>query len=151
MLLEETYRLSQGRRCVRKKALAKLHRQSCVCDLDKGEKSFAQDNLEKLNGNFVSEEWMVHLIYIVAKGMPITTEECAGKCGEGVETLRPSQLIEHQATKTSSNVFFLSEDFKTRYPAALKALNNCVKLQDSKWTIKRGDPSRADGKKLHTV
>ena len=64
------------------------------------------DSLDKLNGNFVSEEWMVHLIYIVAKGMPITTEECAGKCGEGVETLRPSQLIEHQATKTSSNVFF---------------------------------------------
>ena len=109
------------------------------------------DELEKLNGNFVSEEWMVHLIYIVAKGMPVTTEQCAGTRGERVETLRPSQVVEHKAMKRSSNVFFLSDDFKTRYPAALKALRHCVKLRDSQWTIKRGVPSRTDGKSAHCI
>ena len=100
------------------------------------------DSLERLDADVAEEEWVVHLLYIVAKGLPITTQACAARVGGQVRRLNLTEIIAHSPMKTLSVEFLLADRFRRQHPSVVSSLSACSALDGSEWRTVR-DFSRA--------
>ena len=98
------------------------------------------DSLERLHGACPSEEWIICVIYIVAKGIPITTTKCCTAVGGDVRNLPRSNSVEHVPATNRNVVFTLQADFKRQYAGVVEAIRSCLG-PDSKWKLQ--DPGKA--------
>ena len=81
-----------------------------------------------------SERAIIHLAYIVAKGIPVATAACSLAIGGNVRRLPRSDFVEHVGS-TQEVCFSFDEAFKTNYPQVVSAIKHCAKNADCNWSV----------------
>ena len=99
------------------------------------------DSLERFHGSCPSEEWVVHFIYIVGKGLPVTTSSCCWRHGGRLGQLPRSDLVEHVPTLSQSMDFEFSREFRRMHSDAVTAVSHCADQKSSLWRILRSGNS----------
>ena len=94
------------------------------------------DSLERLQGPCPSQEWVTVVLYMVAKGIPVTTVACCDSVGGDVRKLPRADLLEHVPATASGTQFIIHEDFKQQFGEVLQALRVCASASGSKWSIR---------------
>lgn len=102
------------------------------------------DSLERLQGPCPSQEWVTVVVYMVAKGIPVTTVPCCDSVGGDVRKLPRADLLEHVPATASSTQFIIHEDFKLQFGEVLRALRVCASASGSKWSIGKTPASGAE-------
>ena len=122
------------------------------------------DALERFHDPCPDAGWLVHLTYIVGRGITVTTASCCASVGGNVRRLARSDLIEHRPASEVDTTFTIGADFKRRHPQVVEALKDCADYANSKWRVEKAkapvaasgalnrppEPTRSGGrKKLH--
>ena len=96
------------------------------------------DSLERFHESQLTEEWLVHMIYIIARGLPVTTQEyCAGAQGD-VRRISKSGFIEHERASEVPVELLIQQSFRSECPEVLTALRECCSGDAlSKWSVVR--------------
>ena len=97
---------------------------------------FIIDSLESLHGSCPSKDWVICAVYIVAKGIPVTTAACCDACAGDVRKLPRSNIIEHVPANANTVEFTFQADFKRQHRVVVDAVRNCCQDEDSKWNIR---------------
>jgi len=91
------------------------------------------DSLERFHGPCPSEEWVVHVTYIVAKGIPVTTAACCWGAFGDLREIPHSNFVEHiPATEQNVELDF-DEGFQLRHKHAVRAVRAC----QGHWKVKK--------------
>jgi hypothetical protein len=93
------------------------------------------DSLERFHATEAEEEWVVHVLYVVARGLLVTNLACANRVHGKVRRLKRDEVLEHCPGKELKTSFFFERAFKLSYPAVFTAVRGCCALTTSKWTI----------------
>ena len=93
------------------------------------------DSLERFHGPCPSQEWIICAVYMVAKGIPLTTAACANARGGNVRLL-PSSNVVHLIPANSRNVDFTFQvEFTRQHMEVVDAVRHCCQDPGSKWKI----------------
>jgi hypothetical protein len=103
------------------------------------------DSLQRFHTAHADEAFLLHMLYIVARGLPVTTATCALKVQGHVRSLPRADVIEHAQLKLQKIEFLFENNFRRRHPEVLEAMSNCGGLAGSRWQIvgRFGDPRPA--------
>jgi hypothetical protein len=82
---------------------------------------------------FCSE--VVHMIYITAKGIPLTTAASCWAVGGRLMRLQRSDFLEHVAADQAPTVFTISQALQDEYPEVHKAMRAACGAKESKWQM----------------
>lgn len=82
---------------------------------------------------FCSE--VVHMIYITAKGIPLTTAASCWAVGGRLMRLQRSDFLEHMAADQEPTVFTISKIMQDEHPEVYKAMRAACGAKGSKWQM----------------
>jgi hypothetical protein len=104
------------------------------------------DSLERLQGPCPSQEWVAAFLYMVAKGIRVTTVACCNSVGGDVRKLPRANLLEHVPATDRYVEFIVHADFKRQFGDILRALRECASASGGNWRI--GKTSACGDKRL---
>lgn len=93
------------------------------------------DSLERLHDTDPNELLLVHLLYIVALGLPVTTHALISTSGGDFSRLKISDIFEHQSAMSKEASILVADEFKKECPEAMQALRSIVSLANSNWRL----------------
>ena len=93
------------------------------------------DSLQRLHGACPTQDWVICAIYMVAKGIPVTTTACGQSRGGDVRKLPLSNIIQHIPVNTRNVEFTFSVEFSRQHRDAVEAVRNCSQDKGSEWEI----------------
>ena len=86
----------------------------------------------------VTEDNVVSLMYIVARGLRVTTKACMNLAnGRARKLPRPSVMEHHGRVTKCVAEFVVSRNFRNLYMDVVLALKFCVAIPGSEWTVVR--------------
>lgn len=93
------------------------------------------DTLSLLHEPSPNENLLVHLLYIVARGLPVTTHAVVSEKNGDFTRLQSYEVVEHRPMSSQGVAFLVSEEFKRDCPEAVAALRSIVSLKNSEWRL----------------
>ena len=91
------------------------------------------------------------MIYITAKGIPLTTAASCWAAGGHLRILQRCDFLEHEAADQEPTVFTMSKTMQDQYPEVYKALRAACGAKGSKWQMgkrQKTDVGSASGDRL---
>ena len=89
------------------------------------------DSLERFHAAQPEEEWITHLLYIVAASTPVTTHACCARVQGRLRQLPRAEIIEHMAMENSKVEFLVAQQFRRQHEDVYSAIISCCGLADS--------------------
>jgi hypothetical protein len=99
------------------------------------------DSLERLHETTVSVEVLVTMVYLIFRGLPVTTKACVERHGGNLERLAKSDVVQHTPAKTVHVEISLAVQLKKSYPALERAVKKCCAMAGSNWMYLSKDRS----------
>ena len=93
------------------------------------------DSMQRLHGPCPSQDLVICAIYIVAKGLPLTTVACANARGGDVRLIPHAHIVEHVPANIRRVDFSFHVDFKRQHSTVIEAVRNCCDGTDGKWKV----------------
>ena len=97
------------------------------------------DSLMRLLSEECDLDWVLHLLYIVARGLPVTTQKCALAVNGNMKTLSSKQVREHKPLLARPTNFFLRRKINADYPNIASAMRGIEQMPGSAWKVKVTD------------
>ena len=95
------------------------------------------DTLERLHEPACpSQDWVIAVVYMVAKGIPITTAACCNAVGGDVRKLPRSHIVDHDPAIKNRLQILYQEQFKRQHRDVIEACSSCAGMPGSMWEIK---------------
>ena len=93
------------------------------------------DSLQHLHSSCPGQDWVIGLVYIVAKGIPIATAKCCNEVEGDVRRLHQSHIVEHVPAISDRVHIIFQENFRRDHKEVIDAVRHCAGLTDSRWQI----------------
>ena len=109
------------------------------------------DSLEVLHASTLPEKLMVGIIYVVFRGLPVTTAATAKRCEGKLQRLAKSDVVEHVPAKKNHVEIDFSTSMERQHPDVVQAVRNCCVMPGSNWRYGatkeacRGEPRKKGG------
>ena len=101
------------------------------------------DSLDRFHATGAELALVIDVLYLVARGLPLTTQACAARVSGRVQSLTPAEVMEHSPMKTFKTEFLLEASFRRSHREVKRAIRACCALPDSKWVlVEKFAPSR---------
>ena len=95
------------------------------------------DDLARLHSSDHADlEWVLHLLYIVARGLPVTTAACASSVSGDVKKMARTSFREHKPQMTRRVNFLIARQLHAEHPALAVALRAIEQMPSSAWSVK---------------
>ena len=93
------------------------------------------DSLERFHATGVEVAWVIDVLYLVARGIPVTTQACAARVVGRIQLLNPAQVMEHSPMTRVKTEFALEKAFSRSHRDVTDAIRACCALPGSQWSI----------------
>ena len=93
------------------------------------------DDLQRLHDDDVNLVWVIHLLYIVARGLPLTTHKCALALSGDLRKLKPPFVRDHKPLFENRILFLVSKKLNSESPAVASALRAIEEIEGSAWRV----------------
>ena len=93
------------------------------------------DDLERLHADDVDLEFVIHLLYIVARGLPLTTHKIALALSGDLRKLKPAFVRDHKPLFENRILFLVSKKLNSESPAVASALRAIEQTEGSAWRV----------------
>ena len=109
------------------------------------------DSLEVLHASTLPENLLVGMVYVVFRGLPVTTTACIRRTEGLMVRLAKSEVMEHVPAKTQHVEIDFSISMKRKHPDVVQAVRNCCVMPGSNWRYgvtkesSRGEPDKKKG------
>ena len=109
------------------------------------------DSLEVLHASTLPEKLLVGIVYVVFRGLPVTTAACAQRSEGHLKRLAKSDVLEHVPAKTKHVEIEFSISMQRQHPDVVQAVRNCCVMPGSNWRYvatkasSRGEPRKKKG------
>ena len=97
------------------------------------------DELERLHSEQVDLAWVIHFLYIVARGLPLTTLKCALALKGDLDKIKPEFVREHMPLFKERFLFLVPRQLNVKYPDVASALRGIEKMEGSAWRVEVRD------------
>ena len=97
------------------------------------------DELERLHTEHADLAWVIHLLYIVARGLPLTTLKCALALKGDLDKIKPEFVREHMPLFKERFLFLVPKQLNAKYPDVASALRGIEKMEGSAWRVEVRD------------
>ena len=94
------------------------------------------DDMARLHSDHADLEWVLHLLYIVARGLPVTTAACASSVNGDVKKMPRTSFREHKPQMTRLVNFLIAKQLNAEHPALASALRAIEQMPSSAWRVK---------------
>ena len=94
------------------------------------------DDLTRLHSDHADLDWVLHLLYIVARGLPVTTAACASSVNGDVKKMPRTSFREHRPQMTRRVNFLIAKQLNAEHPALASALRAIEQMPSSAWRVK---------------
>ena len=91
------------------------------------------DSLEVLHASTVPEKLLVGIVYVVFRGLPVTTAACMQRSQGSLRRLAKSDVMEHVPAKTKHVEIEFSTSMQRQHPDVVQAVRNCCVMPGSNW------------------
>ena len=91
------------------------------------------DSLEVLHASTVPEKLLVGIVYVVCRGLPVTTAACAQRSEGRMKRLAKSDVLEHVPAKTKHVEIDFSISMQRQHPDVVQAVRKCCAMPGSNW------------------
>ena len=91
------------------------------------------DSLEVLHASTVPEKLLVGIVYVVFRGLPVTTAACAQRSEGHLKRLAKSDVLEHVPAKTKHVEIDFSISMQRQHPDVVQAVRKCCAMPGSNW------------------
>ena len=98
---------------------------------------FSHSDLRARGEMFISCSEVIHMIYITAKGIPLTTATSCWAVGGRLMRLQRSDFLEHVAADQEPAVFAVCQVLRDEHPEVYKAMRAVCGAKGSKWQMKK--------------
>ena len=93
------------------------------------------DELDRFHADEVHVGWIIHLLYIVARGLSVTTNKCALVLTGHLRKIKASMVREHVPLLERSLLFRVHRRLHTQYPELTSAIRAIEKIPASCWRV----------------
>ena len=93
------------------------------------------DELDRFHADEVHVGWIIHLLYIVARGLSVTTNKCALVLTGHLRKIKASMVREHVPLLERSLLFRVHRSLHTQYPELTSAIRAIEKMPASCWRV----------------
>lgn len=93
------------------------------------------DSLERFHCQCPSREFIICVVYTIAKGIPVTTTACCNAAGGRVRQLPRSNIVEHVPANKRRVEFTFQDEFIHTYGDVVDAVRACSKDEASMWKV----------------
>jgi hypothetical protein len=93
------------------------------------------DSLVRLHSEECDLDWVLYLLYIVARGLPVTTQKCALALNGDMKSISAKDVREHKPLLSQPIKFFLKKQMNVDYPDIASALRGIELLPGSAWKV----------------
>ena len=97
------------------------------------------DDLARLHSDKADLEWVLHVLYIIARGLPLTTIACALSVKGDMKNIPRTSLREHEPQMKKRVLFLIAKKFNAECPALATALRAIELMPSSAWRVKLTD------------
>ena len=109
------------------------------------------DSLEVLHASTLPENLLVGMVYVVFRGLPVTTTAVMRGTKGVMVRLAKSEVMEHVPAKTQHVEIDFSISMERKHPDVVRAVRNCCVMPGSNWRYgvtkesSRGEPDKKKG------
>ena len=97
------------------------------------------DDLGRFHSDEADVEWVMHVLYIVARGIPITTAAGALSANGEMKTIPATSLREHEPQMKRRLLFLIAKKLNDECPALATALRAVEQMTSSAWRVELTD------------
>ena len=97
------------------------------------------DDLGRLHSDKPDLEWVLHAVYIVARGLPLTTAACALSVNGDMRRIPATSLREHEPQMKRRLRFLVAKKLNAECPALATGLRAIEQMPSSAWRVKLRD------------
>ena len=97
------------------------------------------DDLARLHSDKADLEWVLHVLYIIARGLPFTTAACALSVKGDMKNIPRTSLREHEPQMKKRVLFLIAKKLNAECPALATALRAIELMPSSAWRVKLTD------------
>ena len=91
------------------------------------------DDLARVHSDEFDLGWVLHLLYVVARGLPLTTFSCAYALKGEMKRILSPWVREHVPLLHTPFYFILPKSLHAEYPALATAIKAVKLLEESRW------------------
>ena len=97
------------------------------------------DDLGRLHSEEADLEWVLHLLYIVARGIPLTTEAVALSSKGDMRKIPTTSVREHKPQMNRRLLFLVTKKLNAECPALATGIRAIEQMKSSAWRVKLVD------------
>jgi len=96
---------------------------------------FVVDSLECFHGPCPTMELVICILYVVARGIPVTTVKYVDEKKGNVQKLHPRSFVKHNVGTDKAVEWSFDQQFKQQFPDIVDAVHHCTEAANSKWKV----------------
>ena len=93
------------------------------------------DDLARLHEEEADQRWVLPLLYIVARGLPVTTAATASSLRGHMRTLPVASVREHQPQMQRDILFLVTKGLNAECPALASGIRGVERMNSSRWRV----------------
>ena len=94
------------------------------------------DEMDRLYAEQADPKWVLHLLYIVARGLPVTTAAVAKMFGGDMRKINVSHVREHVPQMHREILFKVTKALHRECPALASGIDAINRMKSSRWRFK---------------
>ena len=106
------------------------------------------DDLARLHSDKADLEWVLHMLYIVARGLPLTTAAGALSVNGDMKRIPVTRLREHEPQMKRRVLFLITKKLNAECPALATGLRAIEQMSKGGWRVKLTDDIGVPGQSV---